>query len=124
MTCKTYLLTKDEIMSDEINEISDIGSQLADGKIPEKLKYIKSFGEDLKKNPQKYSDLRKVLINAKDDAEKMNLLKGFVISEDEIRKITPLDGTESLHTIIVTTIIITTMTPGTAHAPEKSEFNF
>lgn len=101
-------------MSEKINEIA---KQLSEGKIPETLDYMRSLGESLKNNPEKYVKLRAALISAKEDKEKFDLLRGFAISDDEIRRIVPVDGTNALHTVIVTTIIITTMTPGTANTP-------
>lgn len=98
-------------------KIENVGKQLSEGKIPEKLKFMRSLGESLKNNPKKYEELREALKKAKEDKEKFDLLRGFAISDDDIRRIIPVDGTEALGTVIVTTIIITTMTPGTANTP-------
>tara|TARA_B110000881_G_C18293764_1_gene373516 strand:+ start:182 stop:502 length:321 start_codon:yes stop_codon:yes gene_type:complete len=89
--------------------------QLSEGKIPENLKFMRDLGEALKNNPKKYEELRNALITSKDDKEKFDLLRGFAISDDEIRRIVPINGENGL--LWTTIIIITTLTPGTAHTP-------
>lgn len=97
------------------SDIQKIGASLESGTLPEELASLRVLGKSIKENPEKYRELRQALLTAGSDSEKFELLKDFVIQEDQIRMLPPgIVGADALATITVTTIIITTW-PNTAH---------
>jgi len=96
--------------------IKKTASSLEEGKIPDQLSFLKNFGKELRENPKKYQELRKAVLEADTDNEKIAIMKGFAISEEGLRKLVPTELNQPMIGTITITITITiTLTPGTAH---------
>ena len=100
-------------MSDKAKKYAE---ELESGSIPEELAALRSIGTALKSNPEKYKELRTALLSASNDTERMSVLNGFMICEDQLRTLSFGSATPQAIGITTTIIIITIVTwPGTAH---------
>lgn len=108
-------IQKKEESTMDIKTIKSVGETLESGVIPAELSVLKSLGNLIKSDPEKYKALREEILGAQTDLERINILREFVISEDQLRKmITGYQRTEMVHTIAITITIIIATWPDTA----------
>lgn len=97
----------------------EYAEMLESGRIPDELSLLQTLGSEIKSNPEKYKELRTSLLNANSESERISLLKGFAVSESQMRRMytSGANDNQVRNPLIIPIIIIATLIgcPGSLH---------